>query len=197
VTAVRDVEPTAHDLATLRVLAATLARRAGDAARRDGWARFHDAAADHLLLVPSWERLERTAAAAGVGFFGDLRPAPEAEFPPHLERAVADAAARGGWLLAYLNARFRAPAADGALRYGNLVVVTSRAATEALVGDAHHADAVRRAAGAYRAIRIHRLALHGLTTASPALRLRETLHLDFEGSPMSRTVVAAASDEPA
>jgi hypothetical protein len=188
---------TADDLATLRALASTLATRARDPARRDGWAGFGDASADYLLLVPSFDRLTATAVAAGVGFFGDLRPAPEAEFPPQLERAVADAAARGGWLLAYLNARFREPAADGAPRYGNLVVVTSRAATDALVRDAHHAEAVRLAPGAYRAIRIHRLAVSGLAAARPSLRLDETLVLDFATSPRSRSLVPAVSDEPA
>jgi len=183
-----DPRRTAEDLATLHELAATLARRAADAARTDGWARFRDAVADHLLLVPSWERLEHATAAAGVGFFGQLRVHPAAAFPPHLEPAVADGAVRAGWLLAYLNVRFLEPAPDGAPRYGNLVVAASRAATHTLALDSDHDDAVRRAPGSYRSIRIHRLAFDGAPTRRPAIRLREALYVDFDASPPWRAV---------
>jgi hypothetical protein len=192
-----DPRETAGDLATLEELAGTLAGRAADPARTDGWERWRDAVADHLLLVPSWQRLERTTQAAGVGFFGQLRPRLDAEFPPRLERAVADGGARAGWLLAYLNVRFLEPAPDGAPRYGNLVVATSRAATRALVHDADHHDAVRRSPGTYRSIRIHRLVLDGAPARRPAIAVCETLYLDFGESPPWRAVrrTLGASEE--
>jgi hypothetical protein len=179
---------TADDVRTLGMLADLLAERAADTSRSDGWRRWRDGVAESLLLVPSWERLETAESPAGVGFFGQLRPDPEGPFPPRLERAVADAGARAGWLLAYLNTRFLEPAADGARRYGNLVVISSREEARALAEYADHAEAVRRSAGTYRSIRIHRLALDGIATRRPAFRVNETLYLDFGDAPPWRAV---------
>jgi hypothetical protein len=183
---------TADDLGVLHELAARLAQRAADAGREDGWLCWRDGSAESQLLVPSWDRLERTESAAGVGFFGQLRPDPDGPFPTRLERSVADAGARAGWLLAYFNVRFLDQAADGPRRYGNFVVVTSRDEARALVHDADHREAVGRSPGSYRSIRIHRLALNGVATRRPRIHVNETLYLDFAESPAWRAVRSCA-----
>ena len=182
------VARTDDDLEILHELAARLAERAADPTRPTGWQHWRGDAADSLLLVPSWERLETFANPAGVGFFGQLRPDPDGPFPPHLERSVAAAGARAGWLLAYFNVRFLEPAPDGARRYGNLVVIASREQARSLAHDADHGEALRLSSGAYRSIRIHRLELEGVATRRPAIRVRETLYLDFTDSPPWRAV---------
>jgi hypothetical protein len=171
-----------RDLTTLASILDTLADHRP---RRAGWTTWRDSRATNRWLVPSWQRLEAAAAAAGVGFFGDLRPEGADPFPSHLEPRVAETAARQGWLLAYLNVRFEGPV------YANLVVVTERSAVNALAGDAAHGEAVARAAAAYESIRIHRLALAGPPTARPPIEILETLYIDYRTSPPRREVRAA------
>src|SRR5260221_4665146 len=89
---------TTADLATMRDLAARIADCAREPSRGDGWRRWRDDVADYLLLVPSWERLDATSEADGVGFFGQLRPNPVGDFPPHLERPVAETSVSEGSL---------------------------------------------------------------------------------------------------
>jgi hypothetical protein len=179
---------TTADLATLRELAARITDCACEPSRRDGWSRWRDDVADYLLLVPSWERLDATSEADGVGFFGQLRPNPGGVFPPHLERSVADAGGRDGWLLAYCNARFRERESDGAPRNANLVVITSRAAAGSLAHEADHIEAVGLSPNTYRSIRIHRLSVGGSPTCQSDIRVRETLYVDFAQSPPWRAV---------
>jgi hypothetical protein len=176
------------DLTTLCVIRDALAARAGDPARTDGWSRWTDPATAHRWLIPSWERLAATDGADGVGFFGQPRAGEIDDFPSELEPRVADGAAAEGWLLAYLNVRFRDPPAADGPHYANLVVVTERAAAQTLAEDAAHAEAVTRAATAYESIRIHRLALTGPLTARPAIRILETLSIDYSSTPPTRTV---------
>lgn len=171
-----------RDLATLAYILDTLAEHR---ARRAGWTTWRDSRATHRWLVPSRERLEAAGAAAGVGFFGDLRRDGADPFPPHLEPRVAETAARQGWLLAYLNVRFEGPV------YANLVVVTEHSAVHALEGDAAHAEAVARAAATYESIRIHRLALAGPPASCPPIEILETLYIDYRTSPPRREVRAA------
>jgi hypothetical protein len=171
-----------HDLSTLACILDTLADHR---ARRDGWTTWRDSRATHRWLVPSWERLETATEAAGVGFFGDLRPDGADPFPSHLEPRVAESAARQGWLLAYLNVRFEGPV------YANLVVVTERAAVHALACDAAHTEAVARAPAAYESVRIHRLALAGPPASRPPIEILETLYIDYRTSPPRREVRAA------
>ncbi len=175
-----------EDLSTLRLLTDALAERAGHPVRRDGWLHWADSGAAHRWLVPSWERLASTSAAAGVGFFGEPRAGGLDDFPPGLESRVADAAAEQGWLLAYLNVRF--PDGSDGPHFANLVVITDRAAVRALEDDAAHTEAVGRAPGAYESIRIHRLTLTGPLTMRPAIRVDETLTIDYGSSPPTRTV---------
>jgi hypothetical protein len=171
-----------RDLATLAyILDALASRRAG----RSGWTIWRDAQATHRWLVPSWERLAETTEAAGVGFFGELRPRGADRFPSHLEPLVAETAAAQGWLLAYLNVRF-----DQGPVYANLVVVTERSAVHALAGDAAHAEAVVRAAATYESIRIHRFALVGPPAARPPIEVIERLHIDYRTLPPRREVRA-------
>jgi hypothetical protein len=171
-----------RDLTTLAYILDALADHR---ARQDGWTTWRDSRATHRWLVPSWERVEAATAAAGVGFFGDLRPDGADPFPSHLEPRVAETAARQGWLLAYLNVRF-----EGRV-YANLVVVTERSAVHALAGDAAHAEAVARAAAAYESIRIHRLTLAGPPASWPSIEILETLCIDYRTSPPRREVRAA------
>jgi hypothetical protein len=169
--------------ATLQYLLAALSEHGP---RRDGWTRWRDRSAVHRWLVPSWERLSARTEAAGVGFFGRLRPDAADTFPSHLEPRVAETAAAQGWLLAYLNVRF-----EKGPRYANLVVVTDREATRRLAADPAHEEAVGRAAVTYDSIRIHRLALAGPPASRPPIELLETLTIDFRRSPPRRDVRAA------
>ena len=172
-----------RDLATLAYILDALASRG---AARSGWTTWRDAQATHRWLVPSWDRLVETTEAAGVGFFGELRPGGADRFPSQLEPLVAEAAAAQGWLLAYLNVRF-----DQGPVYANLVVVTERSAVQALAGDAAHGEAVVRAAATYESIRIHRLALVGPPAARPPIEVIETLQIDYRTAPPRREVRAA------
>jgi hypothetical protein len=172
-----------RDLSTLAYILDVLA---DSRARRNGWTTWTDSQATHRWLVPSWDRLAATSEAAGVGFFGRLRPHGIDAFPSHLERRVADTAAEQGWLLAYLNVRL-----DDGPRYANLVVVTERAAVDALARDAAHTEAVTRAAATYESIRIHRLALAGPPASRPPIEILETLYIDYGSSPPRREVRVA------
>jgi hypothetical protein len=178
------------DLATLRVITDALAQRASQPARSDGWLRWTAGTAAHRWLVPCWERLAATSAADGVGFFGQPRAGGMDDFPSELEPRVADRAAGEGWLLAYLNVRSLDTAARDGPHYANLVIVTDRAAARSLAGDAGHTEAVARAPAAYESIRIHRLALTGPLTARPAIRILETVSIDYASTPPTRTVRA-------
>ena len=174
---------TVADRSTLAYITDSLARRR---TRPNGWMMWTDSKAAHRWLVPSWDRLIEARAAAGVGFFGQLRPHGADAFPSHLEPRVAETAAQQGWLLAYLNVRFhRGPV------YANLVLVTERAAVHALAADAAHTEAVRRAAATYESIRIHRLTLAGPPAARPAVEIVETLYIDYRTSPPRRELRAA------
>jgi len=172
-----------RDLSTLEYILDALADRR---ARRTGWTIWRDSQAAHRWLVPSWDRLAETSEAAGVGFFGQLRPGGVDAFPSHLEPRVAETAAEEGWLLAYLNVRFD----DGPV-YANLVIVTERAALQALARDAAHTEAVTRAAATYESIRIHRLALAGAPASRPPIEILETLTIDYGCSPPRREVRVA------
>lgn len=178
------------DLATLCVITDALAQRASQAARSDGWMRWNAGTAAHRWLVPSWERLAATSGADGVGFFGQPRAGGIDDFPSELEPRVADRAAAQGWLLAYLNVRFLDTAAPDGPHYANLVIVTDYGAARSLAGDAAHTEAVARAPAAYESIRIHRLALTGPLTARPAIRILETLSLNYASTSHTRTVRA-------
>lgn len=183
------------DLATLRVIVQALADRAGDSAKRDGWWCWTSSGAAHRWLVPSWERLAARRGAPGVGFFGQPRSGGLDDFPSELEPRVADRAAAEGWLLAYLNVRFLdRPAFEGP-HYANLVVLNDRAAARSLAGDATHNEAATRAAIAYESIRIHRLTLTGPLTARPAIRILETLCIDYASTPPTRMVCTVDARE--
>lgn len=178
------------DLATLRLITDALEQRASQPARSDGWSRWTTGTAAHRWLVPCWERLAATSDADGVAFFGQPRTGGMNDFPSELEPRVANLAAAQGWLLAYLNVRFLdKPPRDGP-HYANLVIVTDRDAARSLAGDAAHTEAVARAPAAYESIRIHRLALTGPLTARPAIRILETLSIDYACTPPTRTVRA-------
>jgi len=172
-----------RDLSTLVYILDALADRRTSPS---GWTTWRDAGATHRWLVPSWDRLAVATEAAGVGFFGQLRPRGADRFPSHLEPRVAETAAAQGWLLAYLNVRFD----DGPV-YANLVLVTERSAVRALAGDAAHIEAVTRAAATYASIRIHRLALTGPPASRPPIEILETLSIDYRTSPPRREVRAA------
>jgi hypothetical protein len=190
-----------RDLSTLEYILDALADRE---ARRNGWTTWTDSQstgtdsqatgtdsqatgtdsqATHRWLVPSWDRLAAATEAAGVGFFGQLRPRGADRFPSHLERRVAETAAEQGWLLAYLNVCLGAGPV-----YANLVVVTERSAVHALAGDAAHSEAVARAPAMYESIRIHRLALSGPPASRPPIEILETLSIDYRTSPPRREV---------
>src|SRR6266849_10894750 len=177
---------TVADRSTLRYITAALADRAGRPARRNGWTTWRDRQASHRWLLPSWDRLQATSEAAGVGFFGQLRTGGADAFPSHLEPRVAETAAQQGWLLAYLNVRFE----DGPV-YANLVVVTERAAVHTLAHNAAHTEAVLRAAATYESIRIHRLTLAGPPASRPPIEIQETLYIDYRFSPPRREVRVA------
>jgi len=179
-----DPARTQEDVEVLHELTAVLAAAADAPGRTDGWRHWTNRLGTHRLLVPSWARLAAASSARGVGFFGQLRPADDDTFPPTLEPRVAEAGAREGWLLAYLNVRFApAPGAD-APRYGNLVVLTDReAAIATLDGCPEHVEAVERSPGAYRSLRIHRLVLDGAPLSLPPLRVTSTLYRDYATTP--------------
>lgn len=178
------------DLITLQAILDALSERAAGQPTTDGWLVWSTPTISHRWLVPSWELLATTDSADGVGFFGVLRARGLADFPSDLERGVADRAAAQGWLLAYLNVRFIEKASRKTPRYANLVVMSDRAAAQSLADDAGHADAVTLAAAAYDSIRIHRLTLTGPLIARPQIRITETLSIDYESTPPTRTVFA-------
>ncbi len=178
------------DLTTLCVITDALAQRARHPARSDGWERWTASTVAHRWLIPSWERLAATSAADGVGFFGEPRAGQIDDFPPELEPRVADRAATQGWLLAYLNVRLFDTPETRAPHYANLVIVTDRAAVQRLADDPAHIEALTCAATAYESIRIQRLALTGPLTARPAIRILETLSIDYASTPPTRTVRA-------
>ena len=168
-------EHTHADLAILRQMRATLARRLleGTLPAPDAGPLEHGDGTAHWLCVPDARALATTRPVAAVGFFGQARAG--IDHAPIVEREhaiVARAAAFEG-LLTYYNLRL----ADG--RYGNLVLFATAAEKAHVTADAVHGEAVTRTPRHYHSLRLHHAELADGVLGAAELELVRTRYLDF------------------
>jgi hypothetical protein len=169
------VEHTHADLAILREMRRTLARRLRDGSLpgpRAGPLQHSDGT-EHWLCVPRPQALAAAVPVAAVGFFGQAHA--DVDHRPILEREhdIVERAARFGGLLTYYNLRL----ADG--RYGNLVLFDAPRSKGHVTADAVHSEAVSLTPRHYRSLRLHHAALADGVLGACELELERTRYLDF------------------
>jgi hypothetical protein len=171
------VEHTHADLAILREMRRTLARRLreGSLPPADAGPVLGADGSEHWICVPRPDALAHAIPVAAVGFFGQAHA--DVDHGPILEREhdIVGRAAGFGGLLTYYNLRL----ADGG--YGNLVLFETAPSKGHVTADVVHAQAVALTPRHYRSLRLHHAELADGVLGRGELELLRTRYLDFSG----------------